>query len=108
MNHQNKIWKSAPLVLGAVLLALVTLFGFIEGIPFATKDQVKEKFEALEKNHDKEIADLKEKDKLLESLKNQDNEWYRELAQEVAVLNSRMGRVEKQLDRIEGLLMERR
>ena len=45
---------------------------------------------------------------MLEAFKNQDDEWYLELRQEVAVLRSQMTRVEKQLDRIESLLMERR
>jgi len=122
MNGGKKIWKSTPLVVGAVFLALVTiagglatLYGAFAQIPYATSGEVegklgpiKTQIETLEKNHDKEIADIKEKQGMLEALKNQDNEWYREVAQEVAVLASRMGRVEKQLDRIEGLLLERK
>ena len=110
MPDKIKFTKSPPKIVGAVFLALVTIAAGwttisigLDKIPYATKIQVR----ALEENHDREIADLKQKDIMLEAFKEADDKWYLELNQEVAVLRSQMTRVEKQLDRIESLLMDR-
>jgi len=115
MSEGQKNMKNAPLMLGAVVLSLVTLFGFVQGIPFAMKSDVEKQIREL-KEVDKE---LKETDKTLWELKNQDNKWYQEVAQEVAVVGTkvenlekgvetRMRGVEKKLDSIETLLRDRR
>ena len=111
MPDPIKFVKSSPKMVGAVLIALVTiivgggsLYSAIDKIPYATKTQVK----MLEEKYDHHIEDLKQKDIMLVTFKNAGDKWYLELNQEVAVLRSQMTRVEKQLDRIEGLLMGRR
>lgn len=86
--ESQKMWKNAPLALGAVLLALVSIFGFIEGIPFAMKNDVSKQLESFDKKYEEKVEELKEKQALLETLKNQDNQWYREVAEDVAVLKT--------------------
>ncbi len=110
MPDPLKFVKSSPKMVGAVLMALVTiaagggtLYVAMEKIPFATKTQL-QNHKALNEH---EIEDLKDKIVMFESFKNAHDEWYLELVQEVAVLRSQMTRVEKQLDRIEGMLMSR-
>ena len=104
MQENQKLSKNAPLMVGVVLIAMVTIFGFIADIPFAMKEDV-----------EKQLEEIKEKQKLLEALKNTDNQWYRELSEDVAVVSTKMegmdktmGKFEKKLDTIEGLLRNSR
>ncbi len=108
MPDPLKFAKSSPKMVGAVLIALVTIVGgggtvyvAFEKIPFATKTQLQNH----KAHNEHEIDDLKDKIIMFEAFKNAHDEWYLELGQEVAVLRSQMTRVEKQLDRIEGMLM---
>lgn len=102
-NGQKSI-KTQAAAIGGVVLALGALFAALGAIPYATKDEV----QIIRQGQDKEIAELKERQKLMELLKKQDNDWYREVAEDVAVVKGDVSNMKDDLAEIKSLLRERR
>ena len=86
MPDTEKLLKNAPLMVGVVFVALVTIFGFIGDIPFVLKTDYKN-----------QIEELKKKQEVLETLKNVDNQWYREVSEDVAVMKTDVNHVKEDL-----------
>ena len=76
--------KTAAWILGSVVIALITISGFIAGIPFAFKWDVDHRFEDVEKK----INELKVVDQVHWDLKNQDGVWLREVLADIAVVRT--------------------